>query len=49
MCDHVLSNMLFKQSVKDEIDRKKKACEELEVGTKMLESKIQKLAILQKE
>ena len=29
MCDHMLSNMLFKESVKLDIERKKIACEEL--------------------
>lgn len=49
MCDHVLSNLLFKENIKNDIERKRQASEELTAGIKMLDSKIAKLNKLKRE
>ena len=49
MCDHMLSNLLFKENLKLNIERKGQACEELTKGIKMLEQKMVNFGKLKKE
>jgi len=49
MCDHMLSNLLFKENLKTNMERKREACDDLAKGIAMLDEKIKNFAKLTKE